>query len=458
MPKGMVTEERLRAACEELERRLGNRENCRAEEFIDAWPELARDPDKALDLIYAEFLARSELGEAPDPEEYFRRFPQWREPLYHQFQIHSLLHAHLPGEGQSVRPRVAEAAPVLIRCPWKTSPENFELVEEIARGSMGVVYKAWQKGVQRLVALKVILTQCLSTPDQVDRFRIEAAAIGRLVHPNIVQIFKVREWEGYPFLVLEYVEGTTLAQHWNGAPQPARPLATLVIAIARAAQYAHERGVVHRDLRPGNVLIGADGTPKIIDFGLAKLELLSEENVTLTGQILGTPSYMAPEQAEGRRQIGPLADVYAFGAMLYEGLTGQPPFRGATILETLREVSTKEPTPPRQLNRETPRDLETICLKALHKIPEQRYASAAELADDLERFLKNEPIRARRVGPAERLWQWCRRNPAIAGLLVALAIAIGAIALLTWKWREEVNAHRQAGQPSRSLERSGPDN
>lgn len=443
MPKSQATEDRLRLCCAELERRLRKGEPSRAEDFFAAYPDLAAAPEIALDLIYSEYLARCELGGSPSPDEYYCRFPQWREALFHQFEIHTLLGG--PQGGAEPAPWPLGSGPSQ---PWKHSPENFEIFEEIARGSMGIVYKAWQKDLKRVVALKVILARTLSTPDQLARFRVEATAIGRLFHPNIVQIFRTQEWEGCPFLVLEHVEGKTLAKHWDGRPQPANAVAKLVETLAAAMQYAHERAVVHRDLRPGNILMTEQGVPKIIDFGLAKISLLNDEDLTLTGQILGTPSYMSPEQADGvGRDHGPQVDIYALGAVLYEGLTGRPPFRGETILETLHDVNNKEPLPPRRLEPTVPRDLETICLKCLQKEPHQRYPSARELADDLRRFLVHEPIRARPVGSVERLGRWCRRNTLVASLMAALTVmfALG-LGLVVWKWREEVAARAAADQ------------
>src|SRR5262245_38816007 len=329
---------------------------CRAEDFFPAYPDLADNPEIALDLIYAEYLARCELGGSPTPDEYYSRFPQWREALFHQFEIHTLLNGPHAGPEPAPWPLKSGTSQ-----PWKTSPDNFEIFEEIARGSMGIVYKAWQKDLKRVVALKVILHQALSTPDQLARFRVEATAFGRLFHPSIVQIFRTQEWEGCPFLVLEYVDGRTLAKHWHGQAQHPRQVAALVEPPAAAMQYAHERAVLHRDLRPGNILISDRGTPKIIDVGLAKVGLLADEDLTLTGQILGTPSYMSPEQADGfSRDHGPQVDIYALGAVLYEGLTGRPPFRGHTILETLYDVNSKETVPPRRLERKGRRHVKHI--------------------------------------------------------------------------------------------------
>ena len=246
-------------------------------------------------------------------------------------------------------------------------------------------------------------------------------------HPNIVQVYEVGEHEGKPFFSLEFCGGGSLEKKLNGTPLPAREAAALVETLARAMQAAHEQHVIHRDLKPANVLLAEDGTPKITDFGLAKK--LDEAGQTQSGAIMGTPSYMAPEQAGGKSgEIGPAADVYALGAILYECLTGRPPFKAATALDTILQVVSDEPVPPSQLQTKTPRDLETICLKCLHKEARKRYATARELADDLRRFLDGEPIRARPVGRVERAAKWVKRNPVVAALvaLVVLSVLGGA--------------------------------
>ena len=303
---------------------------------------------------------------------------------------------------------------------------GYEIFEEVGRGGMSVVYRARQVSPSRVVALKVLLAGEHADAERRARFLAEADAFARLRHPNVVQIYEVGEHGGLPFLALEFVEGVTLADRLGGAPLPPRQAAELAEKLARAIHAAHRAGVVHRDLKPANVLLAADGTPKVTDFGLAKQE---ESDLTATGAVLGTPSYMAPEQAEGRtHEVGPPADVYALGTILYEALTGRPPFRGATHLETLDQVRTREPVAPSQLRAKLPRDLDTVCLTCLRKEPAARYASAEALADDLGRFLRNEPIRARRTGPVGVTWRWCRRNPAVAALLGTVAVLLVALA------------------------------
>jgi WD40 repeat protein len=286
----------------------------------------------------------------------------------------------------------------------------------------------------------LVLAGAQASPQVLARFKVEAEAVARLQHPNIVQVHDVGRHAGSPFLVLELVEGDNLAQRVAGTPQPAPWSAELVEALARAIHAAHQQGVVHRDLTPANVLLTADGTPKITDFGLAKLLVGGVGPRTVTGELLGTPSYMAPEQATGRqREIGAATDVYALGAVLYELLTGRPPFRGATVLETLQQVQTTEPVPPSRLVPGLPRDAETVALKCLHKDPAKRYKSAAALAEDLRRYRAGEPIAARPVGSPERAWRWCKRNPVVAGLTAAVLLLFAAgFAGVTWNyWRAE---------------------
>ena len=296
---------------------------------------------------------------------------------------------------------------------------GYEIKRILGRGGMGIVYKAKQKKLDRIVALKMVLAGSHASSEQLLRFIAEAKAVGHLQHPNIVQIFDVGEHEGLPFFSLEYVDGDSLDKRLQGKPLAPVEAAKLLEILSRAMQYAHDHGILHRDLKPANVLLTQDGVPKIADFGLAKrLEDADDSSSTRTGTIMGTPSYMSPEQASGSvHELGPATDQYSLGAMLYEFLTGRPPFLAAKAVETILKVLREEPVPPRQLQSTLPLDLETICLKALQKDPRSRYGSCTELADDLSRFLKGEPILARPVGTVERTWRWCRRNPMVASLL-----------------------------------------
>ncbi len=301
---------------------------------------------------------------------------------------------------------------------------GFALHGELGRGGMGVVYLARRALLNRPCALKMILAGDYASPEQTVRFLGEAEAAARIRHPNVLQVYSIGEHDGRTYVELEFADGGSLADRLDGTPWPGRRAATMVEALARAVTEAHRIGIVHRDLKPGNVLFMADGTAKVSDFGLAR-SVAANSGLTATDSILGSPSYMAPEQAAGRtREAGPPADVYSLGAILYELLTGRPPFRGASILETLEQVKTVEPVPPGRLVPGTPCDLETIVLKCLQKDPGRRYASAAELADDLGRFLRDEPITARPVGRPERLARWCRRNPLVASLIGAVAAVL----------------------------------
>ena len=331
---------------------------------------------------------------------------------------------------------------------WPSLP-GYAILDILGRGGMGVVYKALQVGLNRLVALKMIVSGVHAGPEELARFRREAEAVAGLRHPNIVQIYEIGELDGVPFFSLELADGGSLADRLDGTPQPARAAAELVETLARAVHAAHECGIVHRDLKPANILLSVssdqravsgkkperagldhhslvtdDCTPKITDFGLAK-RLDIEVGQTKTGAVIGTPSYMAPEQAAGRtREIGRATDVYALGAMLYELLTGRPPFRAETALETARQVIYVEPVSPRRLQPRVPRDLETICLKCLAKEPRKRYACALALAEDLHRYLGGEPIQARPATPWERAIKWTKRRPALAALIAATCVAV----------------------------------
>jgi serine/threonine protein kinase len=316
--------------------------------------------------------------------------------------------------------------------------DGYELLEEIGRGGMGVVFKARQTRLNRIVAVKTILAGPLAGPVELRRLRAEAEAAAGLQHPNIVAIHEVGERDGLPYFSMEYVEGQTLAQLVRTGPLPARRAAAYLKALSKAVHYAHQAGILHRDLKPANVLIDRLDQPRITDFGLAKRIAIESETgaaaqsqLTITGQVLGTPNFMAPEQAAAiPGGPGLPADVYSLGAILYFLLTGQPPFSGRTPAETLAAVLHSPPVPPRGLNRDVPRDLETICLKCLEKEPRRRYASAQELAEDLGRFLADEPILARPVGRVQRTWRWCRRYPAVSSLTLSLVITVATFSLV----------------------------
>jgi serine/threonine-protein kinase len=321
----------------------------------------------------------------------------------------------------------ADAAPAVPPAAELPQVPGYRVEALLAHGGMGVVYRAWHLRLGRAVALKMLLSGPGARPEELERFRREAEAVAALHHPNVVQIYDVGDANGRPYFTMELVEGGSLADRIQGAPQPAQQAAALVATLAEAVHAAHRSGIVHRDLKPANILLDRDGTPRVTDFGLAR-RLEGDDGLTLSGTPLGTPSYMAPEQARGERKaIGPATDVYALGTILYELLTGRPPFCAESGSATLQQVLADDPVPPSRLNPGVPRDLATVCLKCLSKEPHRRYASAGALAEDLRRFLRGEPIAARRAGRAERLARWARRSPAAAALLAIALLAVTTV-------------------------------
>jgi serine/threonine protein kinase len=458
----------------DLEFRIKAGEAAKVELYLGRYPGLIHHRATVLGLLEAEYKLRQRREADISLDEYAERFPA------HIEELRSRLAGAVTIDDRKAEPGAAANGRELPVVP------GYEIAREIGRGGMGVVYQARQLGLGRTVALKMVLTGRTAYPQDVTRFRAEAAALARLQHPNIVQIYDVGEAAGRPYFVFEFMAGGSLAQQLRGKPQAVRPVAQLVETLARAVHAAHANGVIHRDLKPANILlqrseVGSqrseelcrfpppadfcpltlDLIPKIADFGLAKYiggdgEGPDQQGPTVTGELLGTPSYMAPEQAMVRRQpIGPTADVYALGAILYELLTGRPPFTGETPLTTVWQVLHNEPVSVTSLQPNVPRDLETICLKCLRKEPRQRYGSAQELAEDLERFLRDEPIRARPVGAVEKLWRWVRRNPVPAILLAAglLAPIVALVALSFLSARlVRSNALESAAQQAELLE------
>jgi serine/threonine-protein kinase len=445
------------------------------EELLQPHATLQTDQEAVLELIYNEVVLREERGEGPTLGEYRQRFPALEEPLRLQFEVHAAMQADMaadrPLEQRTVVDGAAHAPP-----PDPPSVPGYEVLRELGHGGMGVVYLARHLPLSRTVALKMILAGRHAPPEVVARFLREAEAVARLQHPNIVQIYEVGEANGQPFLALEFVSGGSLEAKLAGKPLPPPAAAQLVQTLAQAMHHAHQQGVVHRDLKPANVLLSAcrfafaasdpanakrqaeagdDFVPKITDFGLARR--LDQAGQTHSA-IVGTPSYMAPEQARGEK-VGPAADVYALGAILYECLTGRPPFLAATLLETLAQVISEDPAPPRQLNPAVPRDLAAICLKSLEKSPRRRYASAAEMAADLGRHLNGEPVLARPAGLARRSWKWVRRRPTAASLLAVSVLAAAALLAAGTSYtaalaehNRELDAEKQ--NTERALERS----
>ena len=386
------------------------------------------------ELLVIELDIRHVLGERTELAEYVGRFPEDLGEVERVF-----IELGLSGETLNPQRGNKESAG---NSPWKTaggsdwrkgeitpaeiSPTanaslnkaGYEIIGELGRGGMGVVYLASKIALNRPCALKMILAGAHSSKSAAARFRIEAEAVARIHHPGIVQIYHVGEADGLPYLELEYLPGGSLEKTFDGTPYPAAEAARLVETMAHAIAEAHRQGIVHRDLKPANILMDANGQPKIADFGLAKI-VDSEDLLTKTNSVIGSPSYMAPEQAAGNaRSADTTVDVYAIGAILYELLTGRPPFRAATALETMEQVKLIDPVPPSQLQPGLSRELETICLKCLEKSPTRRYATAEALAEDLRRYLDGEPIQARRALLRERAWKWARQRPTAAATLM----------------------------------------
>jgi tetratricopeptide (TPR) repeat protein len=414
---------------------------------MKAAPSPDADRDRRLDEVLGAYLAALDEGRAPEPAGLVASHPELADGLARFFAA----------EGRVTRwtaplRTIAEAArgPRAEPAAAGTRFGDYELLGEIGSGGMGVVYRARQRSLNRVVALKMIGAGRLSTAAERQRFRHEAETAARLDHPRIVPVYEVGEWGGdgagpaVPFFSMKLFEAGSLADGLGRFAAEPAAAARLVAAIARAVHHAHQRGVLHRDLKPSNILLDAEGRPHVADFGLAKRTAAEgeagEASLTVPGALVGTPGYMAPEQTVGQPATT-ATDVYGLGAVLYALLTGRPPFRAGSVLETLEQVRDREPEAPASHNPRADRDLQAVCLKCLAKRPEQRYGSAAALAEDLERWLGGRPIQARPVPAAARLWRWCRRNPALAGLSatagVAVLVALTALAVGTWlTWRE----------------------
>jgi len=428
----------------DLEFRLKAGEAARVESYLDRYAHLAEDSATVLELLAAEYELRRRREANLGWDGYAQRFPGYFEDLRRRLACAPTLAGGRTALDTTAGERELPVVP------------GYKIIGEIGRGGMGVVYEALQLSLNRTVALKMVLSGFQGGSKGLSRFRAEAAILARLQHPNIVQIYEIGEAVGRPYLALEFVAGGSLAQHLRGRPQPVRAAAQLVETLARAVHAAHAQGVIHRDLKPANILLMDESegardecgdlssralrlsslVPKITDFGLAKCAGESGgspelRGCTVTGELVGTPNYMAPEQAMVPRQsVGPATDVYALGAILYELLTGRPPFTGETPLTTVLQVLHNEPISVTSLQPNVPRDLETICLKCLHKDPRQRYGSAVELAEDVQRFLRDEPIRARPIRVVEKLRRWVRRHPGPA-LLLTTGLLAPVVALIT---------------------------
>jgi serine/threonine-protein kinase len=416
-----------------------------AESYFREFPAVADDPELKLDVVFGELHnAAQASGSAPDIAPFVARFPELEGELLRQLEVADWLErrSNPPLHGSDVPSapsadrspvndsyeRIVAPAPALSTPPIVPAEavDNLEIEERLGEGGMGVVYRARQPALGRFVAIKMIHAGARTDPKQLVRFRTEVQAVARLSHPNFVQIYEIGQRDGLPYFLMEYVAGGSLERKLSSGPLPLRQAAQLVETLARAMQVAHEHGIVHRDLKPANILLTLDGQPKITDFGLAKMMSGQDAGPSRAGGIIGTPAYMAPEQAEdGGAQ--PSSDIYSLGATLYEMLTGRPPFRGATVYGTLLQVMHHEPVPPGRLRPKLPRDLETICLKCLEKTPEKRYASCAALAGDLHAFLSGEPIQARTAPAWERALREFRRKPGKAVLTIAIAATAAGV-------------------------------
>src|SRR5262245_11115871 len=397
------------------------------------------DRDERVDAALAEYLAACDAGDPPQRAAFLARFPDLADSLA------AFLDDHERMRRAADLDRASCQSPAQRPLGTVRYVGDYELLEEIARGGMGVVYRAGQVSVNRVVALKMILAGSFATEADLRRFRVEAEAAANLDHPNILPIYEVSEHDGQPYFTMKLAEGGSLEKRIGELP--VRQAAALLLKLARAVHFAHQRGILHRDLKPANVLLDAHGEPLIADFGLAK-RVDGGVGATQSGAIVGTPAYMSPEQARGQRGISTAADTYALGAILYECLTGRPPFRAATAAETIVMVMTEEPIAVRQLNAKVPVDLETICARCLQKDAAKRYASAQELADDLGRYLNGEPIVARPVGAIERAVKWVRRNKVVSGLaaavLLVLTAGVGVSAWFAYVANEKTNEAEKA--------------
>ncbi len=463
----------------------------RLEDYVRRFPALGSVEKLPGDVIAFEYRVRHLWGDKPGHNEYLQRFGAELFETLSEIDRELLLNTQAADAGIETsripagKPFPEEATTTVgARPPGGRSTADapavgtavryfgdYELLEEIARGGMGVVYKVRQMSLNRIVALKMILAGQLADEEQVKRFHAEAEAAANLDHPGIVPIYEIGEHEGQHYFSMGYVEGASLSAKVAEGPLPSREAAELTEKIAAAVGYAHEQGVIHRDLKPANVLLrkslgsSADGgaisdaepstldnQPMVTDFGLAK-RIEGDSDLTVTGQILGTPAYMPPEQASGRiDEVAETADVYSLGAILYNLLTGRPPFQADNRLDTLKQVLEQETVSPRQLNPNVPQDLETICLKCLEKDRRKRYPTAKEMGEELRRFLRGEPIHARPVTSVERAWRFCKRKPVVSSLTAALVVTlVGGLVGVTWQWiRAEDNAAKARTESTRA--------
>jgi WD40 repeat protein/HEAT repeat protein len=399
---------------------------------------ITNDRDQRVDEAIAEYLAGCEAGNPPDRAAFLARHPDLADSLQAFLADHDRMRQvapppRTPGDSATASPE--GAVPPLSTIKYFG---DYELLEEIARGGMGVVYKARQVSLNRVVAVKLILAGEYAGGRDVRRFKAEAEAAANLDHPNILPIYEIGEHQGQQYYSMKLIQGESLAAALGSARWRADPRAAahLLATVARAVHFAHQRGILHRDLKPGNILLDAEGTPYVTDFGLAK-KVEGDSRLTQSGALVGTPSYMPPEQARGEKRVTTAADVYSLGAVLYEVLTGRPPFRTDSVLDTVLQVIEKEPDHPRAVNPAADRDLSVIALKCLNKDPARRYSSASALADDLERWANGEPMLARPTPTWEKVWKWAQRHPSVASLaMLSVFTTVAGFAAVTMQWRK----------------------
>ena len=409
----------------------------------DSNQNMSQEHQQVLETVMAEYLEKLDSGNAPDPAAYLEAYPQLVDELSTFFRNHHWLGVNSPPDASSL-------------LGAKIGP--YQIEREIARGGMGVVYQAHQEGLDRRVALKLISGGVLAGKEERSRFRLEAEAAARLDHPGIISIFDIGSWRGYEYFSMAFIDGPTLQTHVDSRDLTYEQIANLLRDVADAVHYAHRAGIIHRDLKPDNILINADGYPLVADFGLAKTHR-GGSILTQTGQVLGTPHYMSPEQASGDRSSDTSSDIYSLGAILYAMLTGQPPHKGESAAQILRSLAENEPPAPRQIRKDVPVDLENICLRAMRPEPVARYETAEDIARDLERYLSGEPIQAGSSGLLDRMAREFRRDQHQTSFKtwdralesIGFIVFIAHLLMYGWQWLSDTPDNWVAYWPARAL-------